>query len=945
MRFNKLLAVFGVTVLAFAGLFAGDKPALKIDYEKYKLKNGLQVILHADKSDPLVAVAVFYHVGSNREEKGRTGFAHLFEHMLFQESQHVGQDQFFKKVQGAGGTLNGTTSFDRTVYFETVPKNALEMSLWLEADRMGYLLPAVTPEAFVNQQDVVQNEKRQGVDNAPYGHTGYVINKLIYPEGHPYNWQVIGSLEDLANATVEDVTKFFKKWYGPNNATLVIAGDYDAAQTKKWVEKYFGELQSPAPVPDPKPLLVTLDKTKRAFHEDNFARSPELSMVFPTVQRFSKDAYALALLADLFADGKRAPLYKVIVEEKKLAPAASAFQNSLEMAGTFFIRVRAFPDKSLTEVEKAVLEALARFEKDGFTDKDLARTKARTETNFYNGISSVLNKALQLATYNEFAGSPDFITQDIQSSLNVTKEDIWRVYRQYLKNTNYVLTSFVPKGKVNLVAENSERFPVVEESIAKAGAGKTAGASAKSTPREKLPSSFDRSIEPPAGAAPAITLPKVWTHTLKNGLRLYGIEHNELPLVQFALTLNGGHYLDDPDKVGVANLMTDIMMEGTKNKTPIELEEAIDDLGASINMLTTDEAIIIQANTLSTKLENTYGLFEEILLQPRWDEKEFARIKQETIETINRRSVDPAGIAENVHRRLLYGPGHIFSSSTLGTPASVEKIALADLQSFYERNYSPAVSHIAVAGNITKEQAIKLFAALEQKWPAKEVKFTAYPAPPAAEKARLYFVDVPGAKQSQIRIGYLALPYTHPDYYATTVMNYKLGGSFNGILNLILREQKGYTYGARSTFIGTQYAGPFVASAGVRSNATLESAQIFKDEIAKYREGVSEADLAFTKSALSQSNALRFETLGALRGMLDQIATHNLPFDYIKQQEKTILEMTKERHKALAQQYLDPDKLIYLIVGDAATQLEGLKQLGLGDPILLDKDGKPITVN
>ena len=945
MRFNKLLAVFGVTVLAFAGLFAGDKPALKIDYEKYKLKNGLQVILHADKSDPLVAVAVFYHVGSNREEKGRTGFAHLFEHMLFQESQHVGQDQFFKKVQGAGGTLNGTTSFDRTVYFETVPKNALEMSLWLEADRMGYLLPAVTPEAFVNQQDVVQNEKRQGVDNAPYGHTGYVINKLIYPEGHPYNWQVIGSLEDLANATVEDVTKFFKKWYGPNNATLVIAGDYDAAQTKKWVEKYFGELQSPAPVPDPKPLLVTLDKTKRAFHEDNFARSPELSMVFPTVQRFSKDAYALALLADLFADGKRAPLYKVIVEEKKLAPAASAFQNSLEMAGTFFIRVRAFPDKSLTEVEKAVLEALARFEKDGFTDKDLARTKARTETNFYNGISSVLNKALQLATYNEFAGSPDFITQDIQSSLNVTKEDIWRVYRQYLKNTNYVLTSFVPKGKVNLVAENSERFPVVEESIAKAGAGKTAGASAKSTPREKLPSSFDRSIEPPAGAAPAITLPKVWTHTLKNGLRLYGIEHNELPLVQFALTLNGGHYLDDPDKVGVANLMTDIMMEGTKNKTPIELEEAIDDLGASINMLTTDEAIIIQANTLSAKLENTYGLFEEILLQPRWDEKEFARIKQETIETINRRSVDPAGIAENVHRRLLYGPGHIFSSSTLGTPASVEKIALADLQSFYERNYSPAVSHIAVAGNITKEQAIKLFAALEQKWPAKEVKFTAYPAPPAAEKARLYFVDVPGAKQSQIRVGYLALPYTHPDYYATTVMNYKLGGSFNGILNLILREQKGYTYGARSTFIGTQYAGPFVASAGVRSNATLESAQIFKDEIAKYREGVSEVDLAFTKSALSQSNALRFETLGALRGMLDQIATHNLPFDYIKQQEKTILEMTKERHKALAQQYLDPDKLVYLIVGDAATQLEGLKQLGLGDPILLDKDGKPITVN
>lgn len=944
MRVNKVSAVIGAALFAFVSLFADDKTALKIDYEKYKLKNGLEVILHADKSDPIVAVAVFYHVGSNREEKGRTGFAHLFEHMLFQESQHVGQDQFFKKVQAAGGTLNGTTSFDRTVYFETVPKNALEMSLWLEADRMGYLLPAVTQEAFINQQDVVQNEKRQGVDNAPYGHTSYVINKLIYPGGHPYNWQVIGSLDDLANATVEDVSKFFQKWYGPNNATLVIAGDYDAAQTKKWVERYFGELKSPAPVPDPKPMTVTLDKTKRAFHEDNFARSPELSMVFPTVQRLNKDAYALSLLADLFADGKRAPLYKVVVEEKKLAPSAVAFQNSLEMAGTFMIRVRAFPDKNLTEVEKAIQEAMAKFEQDGFTDKDLARTKARTETNFYNGIASVLNKALQLATYNEFAGSPDFITQDIQNSLSVTKEDIWRVYNQYLKNKNYVLASFVPKGKTNLVAENSERFPVVEETIAKAGVSKTAEAGVKAAPG-KLPSSFDRSIEPPKGPSPAITLPKIWTHTFKNGLRLYGIEHSELPLVQFALTLNGGHYLDDPDKIGVANLMTDIMMEGTKNKTPIELEEAIDDLGASINMLTTDEAIIIQANTLSTKLDKTYGLFEEILLQPRWDEKEFARIKQETIETINRRSVDPAAIAENVHRRLLYGPAHIFSSSTLGTPASVEKINLADLQGFYEQNYSPAVAHIAVAGNITKEQAIKLFAPLEQKWPAKEVKFTAYAAPPAADKARLYFVDVPGAKQSQIRVGYLALPYTHPDYFATTVMNYKLGGSFNGILNLILREQKGYTYGARSTFIGTQYPGPFVASAGVRSNATLESVQIFKDEIAKYRDGLSAADLAFTKSALSQANALRFETLGALRGMLDQVATYNLPFDYIKQQEKTILEMTAERHKALAQQYLDPAKLVYLIIGDAATQLEGLKQLGLGEPILLDKDGKPITVN
>ncbi len=942
MRFTQFAAAWLAVALSLTGLQAGEKPALKIAYEKYKLDNGLEVILHQDQSDPIVAVAIFYHVGSNREEKGRTGFAHLFEHMLFQESQHVGQDQFFKKIQGVGGTLNGFTNHDFTGYFEIVPRNNLEMCLWLESDRMGYLLPTVTPAAFANQQDVVQNEKRQRVDNVPYGHTSYVIHKLLFPEDHPYNWQVIGSFEDLKNATVEDVRQFFKKWYGPNNATLVVAGDFDRAQAQQWIAKYFGELPSPPPVADPRPMPVSLEKTKRAFHEDNFARSPELTMTFPTVQQYHKDAYALELLGELLASGKKAPLYKVIVEEKKLAPAAAAYQRSLEMTGYFQCRVRTFPDKNLTEVEKAIHEAFARFEQEKFTAQDLARIKAKTETDFYNGIASILNKAFQLATYNELAGSPDFLTQDIQNSLAVTAEDIWRVYHQYLKDKPYVLTSFVPKGKVELVAENSERFPVVEESITEVQAATPAPAAA-APPVEKLPSSFDRSVEPPAGQPPALTLPKIWTHTLKNGLRIYGIEHKELPLVDFSLTLKGGMLLDEPGKVGVANLMTDIMMEGTRNKTPLQLQEAIEALGATIRMSTTDETIVIQANTLAAKLEQTYALFEEMLLEPRWDEKEFARLKQETIETINRRNVDPASVAEKVHRKLLYGPGHILSHPTLGEPAVVEQITLADLKAFYERNYSPSVSHIAVVGNVSKDRAIKLFSALERKWPAKEVKFTDYPAPPPVEKSRLYFVDMPGAKQSQIRIGYLALPYTHPDYYAATVMNYKLGGSFNSNLNLILREEKGYTYGARSAFLGTSVPGPFVASASVRSNATLESVQIFKDEMAKYRQGLGDEDFAFTKSALLNANALRFETLGALRGMLDQIALYGLPFDYIKQQEKTVAEMSKARHQALAQQYVDPERMIYLVVGDAATQLEGLKQLGLGDPVLLDKDGNPVN--
>ena len=466
----------------------------------------IDVVLHHDKSDPIVSVAIIYHVGSNREEVGRTGFAHLFEHILFQESQHVGQDQFFKKIQAAGGTLNGGTSNDQTVYFEVVPNNALEMVLWLESDRMGWLLSTVTEDAFFNQQNVVQNEKRQRVDNQPYGHTGYVIDKLIYPEGHPYNWQVIGSFEDLKDASLEDVRDFYRKWYGPNNATLVVAGDFDETQTREWIEKYFGEIESGPDNPDPEPLPVTLSETKRVFHEDNFARSPELNMVYPTVEEYGDDSYTLSMLGQLLSDGKDSPLYKVVVEDEKLAPSVSAFQSSGEIAGVFRFRIRAFPGTSTQTIEAAIHTTFDRFEEDRFTTEDLDRIKASTETSFYNSISSVLFKSFALASYNEFAGSPGFIEEDIQKSLDVTEEDIWRVYEKYIKDQNYILTSFVPMGSLDLVTEDAERFPVVEELIQSAGVDDTREPSGEVV--AQIPSSFDRTVEPEKGPVAATAVPR-----------------------------------------------------------------------------------------------------------------------------------------------------------------------------------------------------------------------------------------------------------------------------------------------------------------------------------------------------------------------------------------------------------------------------------------------------
>jgi len=927
-----LLALLFVPLVLSCQSGPSDGVTFQVDYDHYELDNGLNVVLHHDSSDPVVAVAILYHVGSAREEVGKTGFAHLFEHMMFQSSQNVPEDQFFQKIQAAGGTLNGGTSNDQTIYFEVVPNNALEMALWLESDRMGYLLPTVTTDALLNQQGVVQNEKRQNYDNRPYGHNNYVIGKLLYPEGHPYNWQVIGSFEDLANATVEDVRSFFRNWYGPNNATLVLAGDFEDAQAREWVEKYFGEIPSPDPVPDPQPRTVELTETKRAFHEDNFARSPELNMVFPTVPQFTPDAYALSTFARLFSDGKKAPLYQVIVEEEKLAPSASAFNSSQEIAGSFRISVRAFPGTSLSEVEEAIHTAFSRFEEEGFTEEDLARIKAQVETGFYSGISSVLSKSFQLARYAEFAGSPGFIEQDLQNTLAVSADDIWRVYHTYIEDQPFVLTSFVPRGQTDLVAQGSERFLIPEAPADLESAAANMDVAAV----EPLPSSFDRSVEPEKGPVPTVNLPTVWSHTYENGLRLYGITQQEVPLVQFSLSLTGGVLRDDPERIGVANLISDVMMEGTANKTPLELEEAIDGLGASISMFTGRQSIGLRGFGLKSKAPEIVALAQEILLEPRWDEGEFSRLKEETIESLNRQSVNPAAVANNVFGTLVYGSTSLLGKNTMGSQESVSEITVDDLRSYYGQNFSPSVAYLAIAGDITQAEAVDLFRPLADSWPATDVPELSFPEPPAPSESAIYFVDLPGSQQSQILVGHLALPRTHPDYFDATVMNYQLGGSFNGVLNMILREEKGFTYGARSSFSGALYPGTFQASSSVMTAATRESVGIFRDEIARYRQGISPEDLEFTKNALTLSNTRRFETAASLLNMLGEIATYDLPTDYIGDEEEVIRNMTLERHQELAQQYLDMDHMIYLVVGDAASQLAALGTLGFGAPILLN---------
>jgi zinc protease len=378
-----------------------------------------------------------------------------------------------------------------------------------------------------------------------------------------------------------------------------------------------------------------------------------------------------------------------------------------------------------------------------------------------------------------------------------------------------------------------------------------------------------------------------------------------------------------------------MLMEGTQHKTPIELEEAIDELGASINMYTGRESITVMVNCLSSKLDEVVGLLEEILLEPRWDEKEFDRVKKQTIEGINQSKVRPTSLAQNIFSKLLHGDEHIFSVPVSGTVESVEAISIDDLKAYYSDNFSPSVSHVAIVGDITPDKAMETFKGLEAKWAAKEVSFPEYKVPAPPEKPEVYFVDTPGARQSVINIGSVSLASSDPDYYPAYVMNYKLGGSFNGFVNLVLREEKGYTYGARTGFSGYRISGVFSASSQVQASATQESVQIFRDLMLKYREGIVEEDLAFTKSALVKSNARGFETLGSLLGMVNNIALYGYPDDYVKQREAFVKALSLEQHRELAQKYIDPDRMIYLVVGDAATQLKTLEDIGLGQPTLI----------
>ena len=939
MKSTKLAALFTVLLALGLPVFPqkNAKPSFKVDFQKFALPNGLEVIFHIDKSDPVVAVSLTAHVGSAREKPGRTGFAHMFEHLLFLESENLGKgglDKLSAKIGGSGA--NGSTNRDRTNYLQTVPKDALEKMLWAEADKLGWFINTVSEDVLAKEKEVVKNEKRQG-DNQPYGYTQYVLDKNLYPTDHPYNWEVIGSLEDLQNATLEDVKEFFRRWYVPNNVTLTVAGDFDPGQAKKWVEKYFAEIKSgPGAIPRQVKRSGVVRQTVKFYHEDTFATLPELTMAWPTVEAYHPDSYPLDVLANYMSRGKKAPLYKVLVENKKLAPAADMYTYDSEIAGQMHLEVRAFADKDLDDVAKGIREAMEIFEKDGISEADLNRIKAGQETAFYNSLSSVLGKGAQLTQYNMFAGDPGFVSKDIANILAVTRTDVRRVYERYIKGRKFVATSFVPKGKVSLALDGSIKADIVEEKIVQ-------GAEAEVDPTvqakyERTLSTFDRSVEPPYGLAPEVKIPAIWEEKFPNGLRVLGIQSNEVPLVQFELVVDGGAHVDAINKVGVANLMARMMTQGTQKKTPLELEVAIQQLGASINVYATSEDVRIGVNTLARNFDATLALVEEILFEPRWDLAEFARLKLSTISQIQQIAASPTGTAQIQANLLLYGKDDIRGRNPAGTIESVNSITIDDLKAFYAKNISPAVARMHVVGSLDKREITSSLSGITRRWQSKPVTLPTFKLPAKPAKPTIYFYDFPDAKQSVVRIFSPALTPLEKDFYAASVANYILGGGgFASRLTQELRETKGYTYGIGSSFQGSRSTGTFGINSSVRSNVTLESLQLIKSIVTDYGRTFTEADLETTKSFLIKSNARAFETTAAKLDMLDDISSYALKYDYVKDREAVVRGMSVTQIGDLAAKYIDLKHMTILVVGDAKTQLSRLKELGFGDPILISK--------
>ncbi|MCW5962114.1 MAG: insulinase family protein [Pyrinomonadaceae bacterium] len=905
-----------------------------IKYKEIKLKNGLRVIMHVDKSTPIVAVNLWYHVGSKNEVPGRTGFAHLFEHMMFQGSKHYDKD-YFGPLQEAGANINGSTNADRTNYYEVVPSNFLELALWLESDRLGFLLPAMTMEKLNNQRDVVKNERRQRYDNQPYGTAFEKISSLIYPKDHPYHWTTIGSLEDLSAASMEDVQSFFRKYYVPNNTSLVIAGNFEPKQAEKLVKKYFEPIPMGGAIDRPNPPQPKIEKEIRFEMEDS-VQLPRVYMTWHTVPQYSPDEAALDILSNILSAGRGSRLQSRLVYDKQIAQNVFASHGTREIAGTFqAVATSTKRDGSLKELETEILAELDKIKKEPPTALEMERALNRIESQTIFGLQTVLGKADQLNSYATFLNKPDYFQADLDRYRRVTPEAVSKAAEKYLTDNKLVLTIVPRKAEAKSVAPSRSNKP-------------TSDAEKKQEPpkpAETPKADTDwRYTQPKGGPDPSFALPSIQKTKLKNGLDVWFVKQTELPIVSMNLVVKSGSTNDPAGKSGLASVTASLMDTGTKTRSAVEIANETQSIGANLNTGSGWDSSTVSIQTLTKNVDKALEIFADVALNPTFPQDEFVKYQRRTLTGLLQRKDNPNAIANVAYDKVLYGADHPYGISI--NEASVKSMTREDAEKFYETYFRPNNATLIVVGNVEMKSLVGKLETAFAGWKAGDIPAANVGSAPERKGTAIYLVDKPGAAQSVISIGQVGVSRDNPDYFALQVMNSILGGQFSARVNMNLREDKGYTYGARTGFSYRKGAGPFTAGADVQTAVTKESVQEFLKELNGIRGSVpvTESELEYNKQSLIRRFPAGFETTNQIAGQLSNVVIYGLPDSYFNDFIGKIKAVTLEDVNRVANKYLSPDKMAIVIVGDRKVIEPRLKEIsGIGDSIVyLDTDGNLI---
>lgn len=894
-----------------------------IPYRKYQLSNGLTVILSPDHSDPLVHVDMTYHVGSAREEVGKSGFAHFFEHMMFQGSKHVADQEHFRLITEAGGSLNGTTNRDRTNYFQTVPANQLEKVLWLESDRMGFLLEAISQRKFEIQRDTVKNERAQNYDNRPYGLIWEKMSEALYPEGHPYSWQTIGYVEDLDRVDVNDLKAFFLRWYGPNNAVLTIGGDIDIAQTLAWVNRYFGSIPKGPQVDSAPKQPVHLEQDRYITLEDRI-QQPMVVIGWPTAYQGAEQQASLDTLAQVLGSGSNSLLYQNLVKTQQ-AVDAGAFQDCAELACTFYVYAMAPSGEpsQLAPLYQALMDTLQQFSRQGVSNSRLAQIKGQAEANAIFALQSVQGKVSQLASNQTFYGQPDRIEQQLNQLRAVSSDSITKVFQQYIDQHPKVTLSVVPKGKTEWAVQRAtfvtpkrqlpEYKKITEEQLA----------------YRHVNDSFDRSIIPDAAQAVQIEMPVLYDWYFDNGSELLGTKMTETPTVLIDIRLPAGERHVEVGKEGLAHLTAALLEQDSAQRSVEKIQAELDKLGSVIRINAGSYATNVTISSLKMHLPETLAVVEERLLSPGFNKQDFSRIQQQMMQGIVYQHQQPSWLAAQATRQVLFGHS-VFARSSEGTTASIAALTLDDVKDFYRQHYTPNGAKIVVVGDIDRQEVVKQLTFFA-RWHGEPAPMINPQVIAPLSEQKIYVVDKPGAPQSVVRFVRKGLPFDATgELYLSQLANFNLAGNFNSRLNQNLREDKGYTYGASGYFTANREIGAVVFNAQVRANVTVDSIKEIQQELAHFsQQGLTDKEMEFLRLAVGQQDALSYETPSQKAQLISQILTYNLDRDYLQQRNQLVHQVDKSTLNQLAKKWFQPQDYQIIVVGDMKKLKSQLEKLAI----------------